>query len=37
MRRVGLSVGALLYVVLIGQNWGTYAGALMLNAIWRSE
>ena len=38
MRRFPLVALVLLYVVVIGQNWGWYAGALMLAAIrndWR--
>jgi hypothetical protein len=35
MKHATLTALVLLYIVTIGQNWGHYAGALMLAVIWR--
>ena len=40
MKHAALTAAAIIYVVVVGQNWSWFAGALMLAAIardWRRE
>jgi hypothetical protein len=35
MKHAALAAAVVLYVVVMGQNWTWFAGALMLAAIWK--